>query len=144
MQPIKLTVSRLIRTHGTNDPFKIAVRRNIIVQCRPLKGILGYHQTYRRISFITIHNDLDEPERRFVCAHELGHSILHPKVNTPFLRRNTLLSVDRIEREANEFAVELLMPDELIYERQDLAMTIYEASAAYGVPEELAHLKRLT
>lgn len=75
--------------------------------------------------------------QRFVCAHELGHAVLHPGLNTPFMKANTLLSTDRIEREANTFAVELLMPDELIQEYQ----TIYEAAVACGVPAEIASLK---
>jgi hypothetical protein len=69
--------------------------------------------------------------------------ILHPTVNTPFLSKHTLFSIDKIEREANEFAVELLMPDEWVYENRNTAMTIYEAAAVYGIPPEVAHLKKL-
>ncbi|WP_286164737.1 hypothetical protein [Clostridium sp. 1xD42-85] len=35
--------------------------------------------------------------KRFVCAHELGHSQLHTRVNTPFLRSTTYLPVSKIE-----------------------------------------------
>jgi Zn-dependent peptidase ImmA (M78 family) len=69
----------------------------------------------------------------------LGHAVLHPRANTPFLKANTFFSVERIEREANEFAVELLMPDTVVREYQ----TIYEAAAACGVPEEVVRLKRV-
>ncbi|WP_027416504.1 ImmA/IrrE family metallo-endopeptidase [Aneurinibacillus terranovensis] len=140
---IKDDVSSLIKVCGTNNPFEIAHQKNIFILYERLGDILGYFNTYKRISMIHINCDLEDAERRFVCAHELGHSVLHKDVNTPFLKRNTLVSIDRIEREANEFAVELLLPDELMYEYCDTAMTIYEIAATYGVPRELTHLKRI-
>lgn len=84
----------------------------------------------------------DEPVwRRFVCAHELGHAVLHPKVNTPHLRKNTLFSVNRIEREANTFAVELLANDDAV--REYGYSTAREVAAAFGIPHEYISLKRL-
>lgn len=108
----------------------------------PLGNILGYFNTSRRIQMIHLNNSLEGPLRRFVCAHELGHSVLHPKLNTPFLRRNTLFSVDRVEREANSFAVELLVPDEEVMDPYE-STTVREVAATYGVPYELMRLKRL-
>ncbi|GIM44457.1 ImmA/IrrE family metallo-endopeptidase [Collibacillus ludicampi] len=142
MQLIKGTVEKLIKKYRTNNPFEIASQRNILVLFERLGDILGYFHTYKRIPMIHINSDLNEREQRFVCAHELGHSILHRHVNTPFLRKNTLFSIDRIEREANQFALELLIPDQVIYEFQNTNMTIYELVATYGVPQDLAHLKR--
>jgi Zn-dependent peptidase ImmA (M78 family) len=69
-------------------------------------------------------------------------SYLHPKVNTPFLRANTLFSVDKIEIEANTFAVELLLSDEVISQYQNTDMTIYNVAEMYSVPKELVHLKK--
>lgn len=136
---IKLLVNHLVRKHGTNNPFKIAAKKNILVLFEPLGGMMGYFNTYKRIQMIHINNCLDEDEQRFTCAHELGHALLHPKVNTPFLRRHTLQSIDKIEREANELAVELLIPDELLID----GVTIYEAARQCGVPREVAQLKRI-
>lgn len=128
----------MIKKYRTNDPFEIASQKNITVLLSYLGETLGFFSSYKRSKFIHINDDLDDPMKRFVCAHELGHAVLHPGINTPFLRSKTLFSIDRIEREANEFAVELLMPDEIILEYD----TIYEAAAACGVPEDLAVLKR--
>src|SRR5690606_3868689 len=99
----------------------------------------GYTHTYKRIPIIHINSELDEPMQRFVCAHELGHVVLHPSINTPFMKAHTLFSVDRIEREANEFAVELLMPAEDVREHE----TIFKAAVACGVTLEVAILKRV-
>ncbi|QBK24967.1 ImmA/IrrE family metallo-endopeptidase [Ureibacillus thermophilus] len=76
----------------------------------------------------------------FVCAHELGHAVLHHDANTPFLKRKTLFSTERIEIEANKFAVELLMPDDFMREYSHL--TIYEIAMMANVPREVVHLKR--
>lgn len=92
---------------------------------------------------IHINSTASQQDQRFTCAHELGHVILHPNVNTPFLRRHTFYSVDRIEREANQFAVELLMPDELLYESKHEDFTVQEAGLIYGVPPGLEELKKL-
>ncbi|GMA52577.1 ImmA/IrrE family metallo-endopeptidase [Alicyclobacillus contaminans] len=139
---IKQCVKQLVDKYGTNDPFEIAEKRNILIMSEPLGNILGYFNTSRRIQMIHLNNSLEGPLRRFVCAHELGHSVLHPKLNTPFLRRNTLFSVDRVEREANSFAVELLVPDEEVMDPYE-STTVREVAATYGVPYELMRLKRL-
>jgi Zn-dependent peptidase ImmA (M78 family) len=143
MMQIKSKVLKLIKKHRTNNPFEIASQMNILVIKERLGEILGYFHTYKRIPMIHINCDIGETEQRFVCAHELGHSVLHKNVNTPFLKKNTLFSIDRIEREANEFAVELLIPDQILYEYQDSTMTIYEIAAMYGIPQGLVHLKRM-
>jgi Zn-dependent peptidase ImmA (M78 family) len=99
-----------------------------------------------KINFYTpkveLNNNINESLQKFVCAHELGHAVLHPKANTPFLKRNTFYSLDKIEVEANTFAVELLLPDEQLYEYKDTSLSIYEICELYGVPKELSHLKK--
>lgn len=58
--------------------------------------------------------------RRFTIAHELGHLVLHagdtaaPAVFCRHVRSTESPISDAIEREANHFAAELLMPDELM------------------------------
>jgi len=65
---------------------------------------------------IFLNEDLEEHERTLVMAHELAHSIMHRKENCYFIRNKTLLLTSKMEIEANTFAAELLIPDELIYE----------------------------
>lgn len=100
----------LILTHGTNSPFEIAAERNIVVLYEDLgKQTWGYYSHTNRIHVIHINNRLSYEDSTYTCAHELAHRILHPGVNTPFLRCNTLFSVDRIERQAHCLAVHLLV-----------------------------------
>lgn len=139
---IKKIVEKLVKKHGTNNPFEIASQKGIVLLFEPLGGIYGYHHSFKRIKIIHIHSELDETTQRFVCAHELGHAVLHPELSTSFLRKNTLLCMDKVEREANEFAVELLIPDDFLYTYRNTDMTIYEVATTYGVPKEVIHLKR--
>lgn len=105
-------ITKLINTHGTNNPFVIAEQRNITVLFERLgSNIWGYFSNAYRIPIIHINESLNEFDRTFTAAHELGHSFLHAKLNTPFLRKNTLISVERIELEANRFALKLLIGD---------------------------------
>ena len=53
----------------------------------------------------------------FVCAHELGHALCTTKENTQWLKTYTMsINSDKIERIANTFAVELLLPDTYLKE----------------------------
>ncbi len=138
---IKKIVQDLKNKYNTNDPFELARFKNVhIIPWNLHEEINGFYKYDKRNKYIFINSNLDEISQRFVCAHELGHSQLHPRVNTPFLRENTLYSTNRIEVEANTFAVELIIPDSVINENYQT--TIYETAAMYGVPKEVAHLKK--
>ncbi|QQZ64229.1 ImmA/IrrE family metallo-endopeptidase [Paenibacillus sonchi] len=137
---IKHAVTQLVKKYRTNDPFDIASQKNILVFFELLGEMFGYYNYNRRFQMIHINSEAKIEEQRFTCAHELGHAILHSNVNTPFLRKHTLYSVDRIEKEANRFAVELLVPDELLLK----GATIQEVAALCGIPEEVAKLKELS
>ncbi|WP_017435104.1 ImmA/IrrE family metallo-endopeptidase [Saccharococcus caldoxylosilyticus] len=141
MKGIKEIVRQLIKKHKSNDPFRIAKEKNIIILFAELGNTLGFYSSYKRIQFIHLNNQLDEMMQRFVCAHELGHAVLHPKSNTPFLRANTLFSVEKLEVEANTFAVELLLPDDIITQYQNTDLTIYDVAEIHSVPRQLVYLK---
>lgn len=127
------------RLYETRNPFEVAKQRNLQIFFKPLGNIYGFYYSLKRSHFIYINSDIDEPLQIYTCAHEVGHDILHRGLNTPFLAKHTLQSIDKIEKEANQFAVELLIPDMLLLE----GMTIYESAKMCGVPEEVAHLKQI-
>ncbi len=142
---IKNEVSRIVKKHKTTDPFEIASNKNINVVLWDLHDeIKGFYKYDKRNKYIFINSNLDDTSQRFVCSHELGHAILHPRANTPFLREKTLFSINKLEVEANTFAVELLMQDDYLHEYKDTSLSIIEISEIYGVPGQLAHLKSFT
>ena len=86
---------------------------------------------------IAVRSDEPEPRRRFTIAHELGHWIcqcLEGEMKPVYCRAEEI-GVDpeakALEREANIFAANLLMPESSLREvEQD------EASALFGVSDE--------
>lgn len=139
---IKDIVNQLIKKYRSNNPFELANFKNVhVIEWNLHDEIKGFYKYDRKNQYIFINSNLDDITKRFVCAHELGHSQLHTRVNTPFLRSTTYLPVSKIEVEANTFAVELLLPDECLYEYVSTNITIKEVTATYGIPEQICHLK---
>jgi Zn-dependent peptidase ImmA (M78 family) len=103
---------------------RIAKALGVRVQYSPLDGELsGMAYIKDGVPIVGI-NALHHPNRqRFTLAHELGHICLHrPQlenqvhVDKGSLRRDAITATgeDALEIEANAFASELLMPDELL------------------------------
>jgi Zn-dependent peptidase ImmA (M78 family) len=136
---IKRIASAIASNYGTHNPFEIADLRGINVLDCPMKSTLGYYRMYHRIQNIIINCNLPDALRPFVCAHKLGHAICHADLNTQWLKANTLVSTNRIEREASTFAVELLLPDDMIIEMPGMAA--HEIAQMTGIPEALIGLK---
>lgn len=141
MGKIKKIVNHLAMRHGTRDPFRLAKDLGISILYCTLGSTLGYTVTYKRIPVIVLNEGLNERLMSFVCAHELGHAVMHKNVNTQWLKRHTFFSIDRYEREANTFAVELLFYDELVTEHYDTAL--YSIATSLGIPSGLEELKTL-
>nr|DAR86827.1 MAG TPA: IrrE protein [Caudoviricetes sp.] len=140
MSPRQVAIG-IAERYNTNNPFYIARERNIRILYEPMKTTLGFYVRYRRFQHIILNDDLSEGMQHFVCAHELGHSILHADLNVPKLTRYTMFSRDKFERQANTFAVELLLPDELLREHEDCS--IYQLAASFCIPQEFVDLKRI-
>ena len=135
----------MVTRYQTNNPLELASLLNIKIIPWDLDDeILGLYMYDRRSRYIFYNTKLENNinMRNFVISHELGHAILHTKLNTPFLRKKTLYSIDKIEKEANRFAIELLLPDSCLYELKNENISIYEAAQMYGVPKKFAELKK--
>ena len=109
---IEKAVDSLCRKYQSRNPFEIAKGEGIIILDEPLGDVKGYYNKAFRQKMIHLNQRLVGEERRRTCAHELGHGVLHPKSNTPFLRARTLFPIGRYETEADRFAVDLLYSDE--------------------------------
>lgn len=125
-------VDSLITEYDTNCPFKLSKYLGIEIVYENLGNTLGYYSSHFRIKVIHINQNSSEKQKEFICAHELGHAICHPNSNTSFLKKHTLFSTDRIEVEANRFAINLLFSS-----NSDLCISIDEAAKQYGIPKQL-------
>lgn len=136
---IQNVISRLTKKYKTNDPFELAEMLNISIFYEELGTINGYYNKPLRMKQIHINCNLNDNMKKFTCAHELGHAIFHPNVSTPFLRSQTLLSVNKMEIEANLFAIRLLIPDYVLMENKDL--TTQQLSRLLGYEQALIELR---
>jgi len=83
----------------------------------PADVLAGFIFAAGRVGWAFVSMDDPLPRRRFTAAHELGHFVLHRATMGRFradtdatLREADDDVADRMEREANCFAAELLMP----------------------------------
>lgn len=129
---------KLIKKYKTNDPFELADCLNIVMIKQPLGKIKGCYKLIKKNKVIFLNSDLNSYEKRVICAHELGHAVMHPKVNCKFLQNYTLFSTDKIEFQANKFSAHLLLTDEIIMEYE--GFTSEQLAAAVGVPKEYIYL----
>ena len=136
---IRKIVKRLIRRARTNNPFAICRFLGIFIEYRDLGNVLGFFKCHRRQKFIYINNRLCPEKAKQVCAHELGHVILHPCVNTVFLDVCTYAVLEKIENEANMLAAELLITDEDILEHKEQSIEVIVS--ALGVNKKLVEYK---
>lgn len=136
---IKRFANDIADIHDTRDPFRIAAENDIHILYEELGKNLGYFSQLFRIKTIQINSRLGNSLRPFVCAHELGHALLHPYAGTHAFNSNSFLTNCKIEKEANLFAVELLFPDSLFMDHPDI--DIYNLARSAGIPEELIYLK---
>ena len=114
---------RLIEKYAITQPNEIPIEDIItnegpyIIE-KPIAGAEGRIVCYDDLAIITVNSSIkDNSKRRFVLAHELGHYVMHRKLQ-PFYKdtENDLWewkSNKQYENEANEFAAELLMPTEI-------------------------------
>lgn len=135
---IKLRVLNLIARHRTRNPFKLARLLNIEIVYEDLGEIRGFFKKILRRKFIFINNKLSEFDQKLVCAHELGHAVLHSSNRIQFLIDNTkLLRKSRIEDEANLFASWLLFPSDDVIEEFEFR----ETETNFWMFEEIKRLR---
>lgn len=130
----------VVRRCRTSDPFQLCDALGIKLMYLPMEDVRGLFLRLKRRSIIYLADNLDEYEQRFVCAHEVGHFILHKNVNRLFMETRTYAKTSVYEREADRFAVWLLYPED-----QALAdwidYTTDQIAACMGVPEDLAQYR---
>lgn len=131
---IKGRVDSLIKRFETNCPFKIAKGLGVSVQFEELGSTLGYYTKFCRVPIIIINQSAEEMQKVFICGHELGHHVLHPHENTPFMKKHTFFSTDKIEVEAHSFSIELIFAS-----KETITLADVES---YGIPKQIALLKR--
>lgn len=138
---IKSRVNKLVRFYKTRDPFEMIKGMNVILVLHPLEGVRGFYQYFQRNNIIYLDERLSTIEKKFVLAHELGHMYLHKKANAIFMDSRTHFNTFAYEMEANKFAMDLLLSDEVMIEYLESGYTKEQISRMTGYHERLIELR---
>ena len=97
------------------DPFRAAREKGISVLFRnDFTRQKGAYTAVAGQQFIFISGRISDEMQRIVCAHELGHALLHKNTRGLFLEFALFDTADRLEYEANIFAADFLLDDDEI------------------------------
>lgn len=133
---------------GIGDLVRLAERDyGVDVAIEPLgdgpAGVLVQHAD--DIALVVLNGDDHAARRRFTLAHELGHWLLGD--STPLVVDADLGNNNEIERRANNFAVEVLMPEDavrrVVASSSDLICGVVDGLVHFGVSRE-TFVNRLT
>lgn len=139
MRNIKTEVKILKQKYNTNDPFEICHMLGIWVYVMPLGKIEGHYTYAKRKKVFFINEDLTDIKKSLCCAHELGHALLHTKSNVYFNSSNTFFIQSKLENQANEFAAELCIDDNLLKEYEGYSLN--KVSECTGIDKKYLELK---
>lgn len=129
----KIKIEALFYEFKTSSVKEIADHLDVSIQYQDFKAktLDSRLMIVDSKGYIFVRNDLDCAYENFLIAHELGHYVLHydENISFNFLRR---VYKTRLEREANEFAIRLLMYKELhnIKELENIEFIVKEK----GIP----------
>ena len=139
---IEYKVKDLIKKYNTSNSKELVDHARInkalsekravnVADALKARGISTDRMIVDSKGYIFVRSDLDCAYENFLIAHELGHYVLHydENISFNFLRR---VYKTRLEREANEFAIRLLMYEELhnIKELENIEFIVKEK----GIP----------
>ena len=119
------------------DLGKIAQHYGITLKKAKFSDDDALGQLDRKTKTIYVREDLSFPRMAFTIAHELGHFILHDKLDRTTFWRTTELNLEKQteqeEQEANCFAASILMPRSEIIKWWSKTNDISFMASVFGV-----------
>lgn len=127
----------------SRDPFFICDALGVLVRFKDLGNVKGIYTYYKRNRFIIVNSSLCDDEKKIICAHELGHDMLHRNMAKNAHLYDSHLNDFSLkpEFEANVFAAELLISDKSVISGIDFFTTASSLAGELGVSEALLKLK---
>lgn len=101
-------VADLIEKTGEKKAYDIAKSIGYkIKEADTPKHVNGFCTEFLDSKFIVVSNRLEDWQKRAIVAHEIGHIVLHPDYNYLCFDDRTWYRSTKMEKEADEFAVEM-------------------------------------
>ncbi len=125
------------------NPFQICAILGVQTRFYDLGSLKGLYIAINGVPYVVLNTTLEEDTARVVCAHELGHHVLHQDLATLHILNEyeRYRSQTKTEQEANLFAAHLLLPDKLLQETLAEEPDPARAAGILRVPPELLQLK---
>lgn len=143
-----LIPEKLIKLYDTRDPFRIASYKNIEIMMRSdFDRQKGAFSLMLNVPFIFINSNLSPEMQRIVCAHELGHAMLHRqlcrKMKNQTIYEYEIFDIrDSTEYEANIFAANLLIDEDVMNEYFSYGYDIVQTSRAMNLNVNIMLIKQ--
>lgn len=142
MQRIIDACDDVLENYRGKNIFQTAENSGAKVWLRSLGTLKGFYVFEGGCRYIVINDELDTVTKTVVCAHELGHDMLHRELSDGGIRESTLfLENNKTEREANLFAANILISDSDILEELSYHDNASAVSASLGFPIEIIEYK---
>lgn len=139
---IRKNAADAVRQYGTRDPFTLAREMHIELLVRELGTLKGFYKDVYGTPFIFLSRHLSRGEATLVCAHELGHHLLHRQFAAFGFEEVSVFSpASRREYEANLFAAELLLDTKEVFDAARAGCTAAQIAAELGADVRLVELK---
>lgn len=104
--------------YGTCCPLELCKLLSVAVIEAPISPLTGYLGQDAYGPYIIVATNLPSFVKNYIIAHELGHYVMHPRdVGFYWIMKNTLFLIERLELDADTFAVTLLNMSESLYEQ---------------------------
>ena len=144
---ISQTIDDLRKDYPDADPFERVKAMGFLLLFQSMgkakSACKGFCMTQYGQTSITINSDLPKMIQKIICAHELGHAVLHSQ--TPGMEEfhdfALFDSTSSTEHEANVFAAELLLKDEDVFELLNEDMSFFGVASTLRIPPELLDFK---
>lgn len=131
-----------VQKYGTRDPFALARELRIELLVRELGSLKGFYKDVCGTPFIFLSRRLTRTEATMVCAHELGHHLLHRQFAAFGFEEVSVFSpASRREYEANLFAAELLLDTKAVFDAARQGYTASQIAAECRTDVRLVELK---
>lgn len=135
---------KLVRKFETRDPFAIAQALGIEVLLRnDFKRQKGVFKIIANNCFFFINANLSGEMRTLVCAHELGHALLHRTLGLKagLVEFEVFNITTQCEYDANVFAATLLLDDQEVLDAARDGYDVVQTARSMGTNVNLVLLK---
>ena len=137
--------NRIVKKCGTRDAIKIAQKLGIYISyIEDFDKLLGMYTYRHKERHILLNAKMEDMVLQMVCAHEIGHDILHRELakQQDMLPEFVLFDMrTKYEYEANAFAAHICIDDEELKEHMRQGYDVVQLSAAMNTNINLMLIK---